>query len=596
MKLRYYQQDAVNAVLRHLKKSVEPCVLELATGAGKSLIVAELAKFIQKKSGKRVLCLAPSKELTEQNFNKYTKEYGEKASYFSASLGKSMRFNTIFGTPISVKNSINKFTKGDFASVIIDEAHGITPTLTTILTAMLESNPKLRVIGMTATPYRLNSGYIYKYGVNNSIASDCEPYFHSKVYEIQAEELIAAGYLTPPLLDPKHFTSYDTSNISKHTQAEYEQVFEGQGRKTASIIQDIVKHAAMRKGVMVFSATVKHAQECLESLPDGSRIVIGDTNSKEREQIISDFKQQKFKYLVSVGTLTTGFDASHVDVIAVLRSTKSAGLFQQIIGRGTRLHKDKKNFLVLDYANNVEEHKLFDSIFKPNVKNKSKKESALVSVACSVCFCINEFSSRYNPEEFEVSPEGYFIDLAGNILQDQNGLEVPSHYGRRCCGYIMQGLNSYRCEHRWSSKECPECKGDNDIAARYCEHCKAELIDPNEKLHLDFVKMKQDPHTSSTNKVLSASWTKWVSKAGNNTIKVMYVTDYHKFTAWYQPKASKVWRDFCYETTNKIFDTVEEYADIALNSFTCPKTLTYSKRKSSDFFKVQGHNRDEDSE
>jgi hypothetical protein len=76
----------------------------------------------------------------------------------------------------------------------------------------------------------------------------------------------------------------------------------------------------------------------------------------------------------------------------------------------------------------------------------------------------------------------------------------------------------------------------------------------------------------------------------------MYVTDYHKFTAWYQPKASKVWRDFCYETTNKIIDTVEEYADIALNSFICPKTLTYSKRKSSDFFKVQGHNRDEDSE
>ena len=102
---------------------------------------------------------------------------------------------------------------------------------------------------------------------------------------------------------------------------------------------------------MLFAATVRHAEEVMASLPpDLSAMITGDTPKGERASIIARFKARRIKYLVNVAVLTTGFDAPHVDVIAILRKTESVGLLQQIIGRGLRLHDDKRDCLVLDYA------------------------------------------------------------------------------------------------------------------------------------------------------------------------------------------------------------------------------------------------------
>ena len=96
---------------------------------------------------------------------------------------------------------------------------------------------------------------------------------------------------------------------------------------------------------MLFAPTVQHAKEILDSLPpDNSRMIGGEVNMAkvEREKLINDFKQQRFKYIVSVGTLTTGFDAPHVDTIAVLRATESASLFSTDNRTGLRLHPPTK--------------------------------------------------------------------------------------------------------------------------------------------------------------------------------------------------------------------------------------------------------------
>ena len=95
-------------------------------------------------------------------------------------------------------------------------------------------------------------------------------------------------------------------------------------------------------------------------------------------QLINDFKAQKFKYIVSVGTLTTGFDSPHVDTIAVLRATESASLFQQIIGRGLRLCDGKSDCLVLDYASNIERHELEGDLFTPKITAYRAKESVSI--------------------------------------------------------------------------------------------------------------------------------------------------------------------------------------------------------------------------
>src|SRR6056297_2766579 len=135
MTLRAYQQEAHEAAWDHIKGSIEPCLIEAATGAGKSHIIAALAHTIHQHTGKRVLCLAPSAELVVQNREKFLAT-GKKASMFSASAGsKELRHPVVFGSPLTVKNRISSFTNG-YAAVIVDEAHGLTPTLKGIIEAM----------------------------------------------------------------------------------------------------------------------------------------------------------------------------------------------------------------------------------------------------------------------------------------------------------------------------------------------------------------------------------------------------------------------------------------------------------------------------
>ena len=134
---------------------------------------------------------------------------------------------------------------------------------------------------------------------------------------------------------------------------------------------------------------------------------------------------------------------------------------------------------------------------------------------------------RPNPDDFAIDQEGYFIDLMGErIKTGDDEKETPAHFGRRCFGYVLNSGISNRCEHRWSVKLCHECEHENDIAARECEKCKAEIIDPNEKLQLDFHRMKADPYAMSTDRVLSLVCQAWQSNAGNETIKATFITEY----------------------------------------------------------------------
>lgn len=598
---RPYQQDAIDSILDWCKKSVEPCLIEAATGAGKSIIVAKTAITLTELSGKKVLCLAPSSELTEQNHEKYT-SYGYEASFYSASIGKSMRHNVIFGTPMSVKNNVRRFQ--DFAAVIIDECHQITPTIKSIIEEMRKSNPQLRVIGLSATPYRLNDGYIYAYDENNNpVPSDQtkNPYFHTMVYRITADYLISLGFLTRPHADPDHAQSYDTTDIKRHTEKEYDRVFTGQGRLTAEIVNDVVSHSNGRMGVMIFAATVRHAKEVIESLdPDNSRLITGATPKAERRDIIQEYKAHKFKYLVNVSVLTTGFDAPHVDVIAILRATESASLLQQIIGRGMRIHDNKKDCLVLDYAGNIERHQLEDDLFTPMIQARTSKKGEPMDVTCPSCASTNEFSMRKNDGDYDIDSEGYFTDLAGNRIEYEEGKFLPAHFGRRCFGYSLINGRAERCEHRWSVKQCEECQHENDITARVCEKCKAEMINPNDKLKLDFHKVKADPYQVSTDKVIGFTLDQWMgSKTNTLMLKAHYVTEFRKFDVWYNPESRSaqiqgVFQDFSKAYFNgKVCPNVEMFIKHK-DKGTQPKTVTYARKKGTKYFEVYGHNRPED--
>ncbi|EJL3947585.1 DEAD/DEAH box helicase [Vibrio parahaemolyticus] len=459
--LRPYQADSVKAVIHYFRKHSTPAVIILPTGAGKSLVIAELARLAKG----RVLVLAHVKELVEQNHAKY-EGYGLKGAIFSAGLGrKETDQQVVFASVQSVVRNLDSF-KNQFSLLVIDECHRVpddkNSSYQKVITHLRELNPGIKVLGLTATPYRLGMGWIYQYHTRGQVRTEESRFFRDCIFELPIRYLLDENFLTPARMMDAPVLSYDFSqlkpaNTGRYKEAEMDMVIDKAKRATPQIVEQIIQYARERKGVMIFAATVRHAQEIHGLLPEGeTAIVIGDTPTPERDAIIQAFKNREIKYLVNVSVLTTGFDAPHVDLIAILRPTESVSLYQQIVGRGLRLSEGKNECLVLDYAGNS-----YD-LYQPEVGDpKPDSTSEIITIPCPACGFNNNFWGK--------------LDSNGFLLE---------HFGRRCQGYFEDEDTGERehCGYRFRAKYCGECGADNDIAARICHECDATLVDPDKKL------------------------------------------------------------------------------------------------------------------
>ncbi|TMN86104.1 ATP-dependent helicase [Pseudoalteromonas phenolica] len=457
--LRPYQQEAVQNTISHFKKTNDPAVIVLPTGAGKSLVIAELARLARKK----ILVLAHVKELVEQNSEKY-KSFGLQASIFSAGLKqKSLIHQVTFASVQSLSRNIDQLNE-EYSLVIIDECHRVNgddkSQYGKVISALKEHNASLKVLGLTATPYRLGMGWIYQHHYHGFARGNCDSPFKKCIFELPLRYMISNKYLTPPKqVDPaiKHydFASLTIDNFGRFSETEMNSLLDSQTRATKNIIDHVIEQSTSRKGVMIFAATVMHAKEIFSYLPQSeAALVIGDTHQAERDAIILNFKNKQIKYLINVSVLTTGFDAPHVDFIAILRPTESVSLYQQIIGRGLRLADDKKECLVMDFAGNQ-----FD-LFQPEVGAKKPcSDNEPVQVLCPGCGFANIFWGK--------------TDEQGKVIE---------HFGRRCQGLLDNGEEEQQCDYRFKFKECDECGAENDIAARQCHQCHAIMADPDDKL------------------------------------------------------------------------------------------------------------------
>ena len=599
--LRDYQQEAVDAAWNWMTKCYDPCCMELATAAGKSYILAALAHRLNKKSGKKVLILGPNKEICEQNHEKYLLT-GEPASIFSASLNrKETRHSVVFGSPLTVIKSIEKFK--NYAAVFIDECHMLTTSIKDIIERMRESNPRLRVVGVSATPFRMNTGYIFRDHYIKGIMTEEEcidPYFAKLVYSIEPRFLIAKRFLTEPVVgyvDDK----YDTSGLvmdkkGQWTKESIDVAFIGQGRKTARIISDVVEKSKHRNCVMIFCSTIQHAEEAMDSLPSElSKIVTGKTTKKERESIISLARNGKIKYLVSVGALTTGVDIPCVDVVAMLRKTESASLFQQCVGRGMRLFEGKSNCMLLDYAENIDYFFPHGDIFDPEIRATRKGESSPMTVICPTCGNQNEFAARFNPDGFDIDSEGYFVDLAGSRIEAEEGKFLPAHYGRRCQGFHIIGGRFTQCSHKWSFKTCEACGHENDIAARYCTRCRAEIVDPNRSLVLEAIKLEKDPYRVRMANVQMWRFKRWPGKDGKpDSLRVEYMIDEKPSTLleWYHPESANTWlfnrwQSFCMKSFGEALPDLQSALDMQHDAAQ-PEKIAFKKKANSKYFDIVG--------
>lgn len=495
--LRPYQQEAVDRTLHYFRKRRDPAVIVLPTGAGKSLVIAELANIAKG----RVLVLAHVKELVEQNHLKY-ESYGLRAGIYSAGLKqKDSAQKVIFGSIQSVAKADAAFF-ADFTLLVIDECHrvGLEPEsqYAQVIQKLQQNNPRICILGLTATPYRLGLGWIYNYALRGEVKTQEPRFFKHCIYDLPLTYMIRHRYLTPPVKVDIPVTAYDFSELTEggasYSAAQLDAVLQKQRRLTPLIIKNIIDITDRyeRQGVMIFSSTVKHAREIMDSLPQGqARLVVGTTELNERDQIVSDFKNRAFRYLVNVSVLTTGFDAAHVDVIAILRPTESTSLYQQIIGRGLRLDTGKKDCLVLDYTG------MGHSIFSPEIGDKRPtRESVAVQVPCPKCGFVNDFWG--------------IVDEDGAVLE---------HFGRTCRGaHIHPDTGEVRpCGYRFRFKICTQCSAQNDISARDCRHCGRALIDADEKLKQ--ARLSKDAHVFTPD---SFELLERVDKNGNPYLQVKY--------------------------------------------------------------------------
>jgi DNA repair protein RadD len=436
MDLRWYQKEAVDAAYGYLCSQPGNPVICLPTGSGKSIVIAELVRrAVQEYSG-RVLILQHRKELIQQNAEKVRSLIQIPVGEYSAGL---RRFATDHDVVLcGIQSVYAKATLFDRRHlVIVDEVHLVPSSgegmYSTFLSDMRTINPDLRVVGLTATPFRTGEGPI------------CRPdgVFQNICYEASVKRLIQEGYLCQVTNRPND-TQFDTSGLhvryGEFVAKELESLFVGS--QVSEAVKEIIAKTADRHSIMVFCTTVRHAASvaCAIEQLTGERVAMveGNTLPLERAAILSDFRSMRVRWLVNVDVLTTGFDAQCVDAICILRATASPGLFAQIVGRGLRTHPSKSDCLVLDFGSNIERHGSIDAIDygrQRDRKSGSKAESDRICPNCTqsipkderVCECGFEFPHREPNHDTRADLEAEIISTSEPETYTVSGASCTRH-------------------------------------------------------------------------------------------------------------------------------------------------------------------------
>ncbi len=371
MQLRDYQERSITELYRWLEKnSGHPCVV-LPTGAGKSVIIAELVRqALQGWPETKVLMLCHQKELLEQNAQKMRAIWpGAPMGVYSASVGKKQLGEPILFAGIqSIRNKAHLV--GHIDICIADECHCISHKeeggYRKFISDLLAINPNMRVVGYSATPYRLGHGYI----------TDKPALFDDLIEPVSIEELLYKGFLSP-LRSKVTGKKLDTTGVHKRGGEFIEselQAAVNTDENNDALVSEIMARAEGRRSWLLFCAGVQHAQAMADALVAAgvkAECVTGATPRKERERIIASFKAGEITALTNANVLTTGFDAPDTDLIVLARPTLSPALYVQMAGRGMRLKSRIDDCLVLDFAGCVETHGPVTAVIPPS-KNGEK--------------------------------------------------------------------------------------------------------------------------------------------------------------------------------------------------------------------------------
>lgn len=374
--LRDYQQRAIDELYQWFadNKTGNPCLV-LPTGSGKSHIVAALCKgAVQAWPSTRILMLTHQKELITQNAERMREHWpNAPLGIYSASVGQRDVDSITFAGIQTVAKRAHELEHQDL--VIIDECHLLNNAqqgnYRKLIADLLEINPSLRVVGLTATPWRLGQGKLTD--GDNALFSDL-------IEPVTVSELIERGFLS--LLRSKLTgAKVDTSGIKKRG-GEFiaKDAAEASDAITDEAVDEIIERAEGRQHWLIFCASVAHAEHVAEAISSHgikAEYLHGGHTKRQREDILERFTTGQTQALANCAVLTTGFDYPDIDLVALLRPTMSPSLYVQMVGRGMRLKSNTDHCLVLDFAGNIDRHGPITNVNPPKERGKGGGDSPI---------------------------------------------------------------------------------------------------------------------------------------------------------------------------------------------------------------------------
>jgi DNA repair protein RadD len=508
LELRPYQTDALAALYKYWDNGGEHPLVVMATGTGKSLVQGTLAQqLIEGYPLLRIIAVTHVKELIEQNFKELIGIWPlANAGMYSAGLGqRNLSARILFCGIQSIHTKAKSLGHVDL--VMIDECHLCPRNADTMygrfITALLEINPDMRIVGFTATPYRTDSG---------RLDEGDERLFTDIVFDYGIAQGIKDGYLSP-LSSKGTDTGFDLSDVARRGGDFVPgslQTAVDKADTTREAVAEIVRAGRNRRSWLVFCAGVEHAIHVRDEIRSHSitcEAITGDTPDHQRDLWIAQFRAGTITALTNNSVLTTGLNAPYIDLIAGLRPTLSATLYVQMAGRGTR------------------------PIYAPG-------------------FDLRELSGRLTAITAGPKPNCLYMDFAGNVR-----LHGPVD--------LVEARKPGKGGGEAPVKECPACRELVHISATECPCC-GHLFDINEKpKHTATAEVLPVLSTEAPPwlKVQSRKFVHHENMEGAESVRVEYMADFTSYKMWLSLKkaksrADKFWRD--HSATNPPRD-VEEF-------------------------------------
>jgi DNA repair protein RadD len=428
MELRGYQRGAIDALYDYFGQNTGNPLVVMPTGTGKSVVIAGFVReALAAFPDTRILMLTHVKELIAQNFQALIRMWpGAPAGIYSAGLSRrDIHAQILFAGIQSIHRHASRVQRCDL--VIIDEAHLLSRNDGSMYRKFLMdldviNAGLLKVVGFTATPYRLDTGLLH-------VGKD--RIFTDIAYTVPVLEMIQQGYLCPVV--PKQTeTQLDVSGVGtrggEFIAGQLEAAVDVDD-VTRAAVAEIVRHGAGRGSWLVFCSGVKHARHVRDAIREhgiSCEMVTGDTPPAERDAILAAYKAGRLRCVTNANVLTTGFDAPGTDLVALMRPTKSVGLYVQMVGRGTRLAPGKDDCLVLDFAGNTARHGPIDTVDGHRGEKDDEPGEAPVKT-CPECQAINHASVRrciscdheFPPPELKVTAQASTAALLSTQMQPE---------------------------------------------------------------------------------------------------------------------------------------------------------------------------------